>query len=141
MALMKEVSFIFDLHLPKPEVFCKVFEDNKSCIDVAKSNKLSPRTKHIAIKYHRFRSFIQNNIIRICCIDTREQTSDIFTEPLDKALFIYLRRKWSRWWLKKWNLCFEKVSLIIQITNQTHNYHNLFDLSSSFCFKIPHKRF
>ena len=33
MALMKEVSFIFDIHLPKPEVFYKVFKDNQICID------------------------------------------------------------------------------------------------------------
>ena len=29
MALMKELSFIFDVHLPKPEVFCKLFKDNQ----------------------------------------------------------------------------------------------------------------
>ena len=29
MAFMKEVSFIFYIHLPKPEVFCKVFEYNQ----------------------------------------------------------------------------------------------------------------
>ena len=30
MALMKEVSFIFDIQIPKPEVFCRSFEENKS---------------------------------------------------------------------------------------------------------------
>ena len=90
MELMKEVSFIFDIHLPKLEVFCAVFEDNQGCISVAKSNKFSPRTKYIAIKYHHFRSFVQKKIIQICYIDTREQTADIFTKPLDEALFIYL---------------------------------------------------
>ena len=51
MVLMKGVSFIFDIHLPKPKVFCKVSKENKSCIAVAESNKFSPRTKNIAIKY------------------------------------------------------------------------------------------
>ena len=51
---MKELSFIFDIHLPNREVYCKVFEDNQSCIDVAESNRLSPITKHIPIKYHNF---------------------------------------------------------------------------------------
>ena len=51
VALIKEVSFIFDIHLPNPEVFCKVFEENKSSIAVAGSNKCSPRTKHININY------------------------------------------------------------------------------------------
>ena len=39
MALIKEVSFISDIHPPNPEVFCKVFEDKQSCIDIAKSNR------------------------------------------------------------------------------------------------------
>ena len=93
VALMKEVSFIFETHLPKPEVFCKVFEDIQSCIAVAESNRFSPRTKHIAIKYHHFQCFVQKKIIEILYIDTREQTAEVFTKPLDEALFIYIRRK------------------------------------------------
>ena len=93
MELMKEVSFIFNIHLPNPEVFCKAFVDNQICIAVAESNKFSPITKNIAIKYHHFRRFVQKKIIRTCYIDTREQTADIFTKPLGEALFIYLRRK------------------------------------------------
>ena len=34
MALTKEEYIYFDLHIPKPEIFCKVFEDNQSCIAV-----------------------------------------------------------------------------------------------------------
>ena len=47
MALMKEVSFIFNIHLTNTEAFCKVFEDDQSCIAVANSNKLLPRTIYI----------------------------------------------------------------------------------------------
>ena len=97
MELMKEVSFIFDIHIPNPEVFCKVFKENRNCIAVAESNKFSPRKKHIAIKYHHFQSFFQNKIIQICCIDTQEQAANVFTKPLDGALFTYLRRKLSGW--------------------------------------------
>ena len=49
MELMKEVSFYFDIHITNPEAYCKVFEDNQSCIAVKDSNKFSPRTKYIAI--------------------------------------------------------------------------------------------
>ena len=35
MEMMKEVTFIFYIHLPSPEVFWKLFEDNQSCISVA----------------------------------------------------------------------------------------------------------
>ena len=44
MELMKEVSFKFDIDLPIAEVFCKIFEENKSCVDVAESNKFLPIT-------------------------------------------------------------------------------------------------
>ena len=97
MELMKEVSFIFDKHIPKPEVFCKVSEENRNCIAVAESNKSSPRKKHIAIKHHHFQSFVQNKILQICCIDTREQAAKNSTKPLDGALFTYLRRKLYGW--------------------------------------------
>ena len=85
MILMKEVSFILDIHLPNPEVFCKVFEYNQISIAVAESNKSSPRIKHIAIKYHNFQSFVKNKIIWVFCIDTQEQTADIFVKPLKKS--------------------------------------------------------
>ena len=55
MAFMKKVSFIFDIHLPNPELFCIVFEDNQSFISGAKSNKLLPRTKNIVIKYYHLK--------------------------------------------------------------------------------------
>ena len=55
--------------------------------------KNSPRKKHIALKYHRFRRFVIDNIVEILPIDTKEKIADIFTKPLDKALFLYLRKK------------------------------------------------
>ena len=66
MVMMKEVSFLLYIHLPKLEVYCKLFEDNQSCIYVAESNKFSLRTKHIAIKYHHLQSFVKNKIIQVC---------------------------------------------------------------------------
>ena len=43
VAFMKELSFIFDVHLPNPEFFFKVFEDNLSFIAVAEYNNVSTR--------------------------------------------------------------------------------------------------
>ena len=34
---MKEVSFIFDIHIQNPEVLCKLFKNNQVCIAVAES--------------------------------------------------------------------------------------------------------
>ena len=57
MNLMVEVKSIFPLHNPTPKFHCKVFKDNRSCIKVAEGPRHTPRTKHIAIKYHHFRSY------------------------------------------------------------------------------------
>ncbi len=97
MALLLELNKLVTLHIPKPEIHCKVFEDNNSCIAVAESPKFTPRTKHIAIKYHHFRGFVKNKSININHIATTEQIADIFTKPLEGALFVYLRKKLSGW--------------------------------------------
>ena len=76
---MKEVSFIFNIHIPKPEVFCKVFEENRNFFTAAESNKFSPRTEHIAIKYHHFQSFVQNKIIHIYDVLIHENKQSRFS--------------------------------------------------------------
>ena len=97
MNLMKEIDDIFGIHNPSPKFHCKVFEDNLSCIKVADSPKFTPRTKHIAIKYHHFRKYVTDGTVLIQHIDTKEQLADIFTKPLDEAMFKYLRGKLMGW--------------------------------------------
>ena len=97
MTLLQEIDKIFPINTQKAEFHCKVFEDNNSCISLATSEKFSPRTKHIALKYHHFRRFVTEKLIVILPIDTTEQLADIFTKPLDEALFQYLRGKQSGW--------------------------------------------
>ena len=97
MQLTTELKGILELEFPKPEVFCDVFEDNESCIAMATTRKFSPRTKDIAIKYHHFRKYIDDEVIKLHSIDTREQTADIFTKPLDDKLFEHIRKKLCGW--------------------------------------------
>ena len=58
-----------------PEMICTTWEDNHSCIKVAESPKFTPRTRHIALKYHHFRQFVSNGTVVVKTIDTREKTS------------------------------------------------------------------
>jgi hypothetical protein len=95
--LLKEINEIFPLHMPTPEIHCKVWEDNNGALSLAQKGKFSPRTKHIAIKYHHFREHVDKGIISIHAIDTKEQTADIFTKPIDHSLFEHLRMKLSGW--------------------------------------------
>ena len=70
--LLQETSDNLGLISSKPVFKCKVWEDNQSCMKIAKSPKFTPRTKHIAIKYHHFRSFINDGTINIHPITLEE---------------------------------------------------------------------
>ena len=95
--LMKEIAELFGILTSKPVFKCTVWEDNNSCITVATAPKFTPRTKHTAIKYHHFRSFVSNGSIVINPIDTSEQLADILTKPLQAKSFCYLRDKLQGW--------------------------------------------
>ena len=49
MEIIKEVYFIFDINLPNPKVFSKVFKYNQSCIAIAVSKTISPRKKTLLL--------------------------------------------------------------------------------------------
>jgi hypothetical protein len=52
--LMKKINVILPLYILLPRFVIKVREDNQSCIEMANNPEFSPRTRHIAIKYHHF---------------------------------------------------------------------------------------
>lgn len=97
MRLATEINVIFPANVMKPKMYCKVFEDNEACISMANSPKFTPRTKHIALKYHHFRHWVDNNLIEVVHVRTTEQIADIFTKPLELNSFEYLRKKLSGW--------------------------------------------
>ena len=41
-----------------PTVFCKAFEDNSGALEIAKTPKMRPRTKHLNLVYHHFREHV-----------------------------------------------------------------------------------
>ena len=86
----------------KTSVQCTIFEDNASCLELAIAPKMRPRTKHINIKYHHFRSHIHSEqnpegMINIQHVGTKEQIADIFTKPLPQQPFHYLCSKLMGW--------------------------------------------
>ena len=91
--LLSEIALVFPIYRPKTKIQCTIFEDNTSCITVAKATNMTPRTNHIALKNHHFRSVVQREIIDIRYINTKETTPDIFTKPVNKIIYLYLRNK------------------------------------------------
>ncbi len=100
--LMREMNIIFPLHLPQPNFILKVQEDNQSCIAMTNNPKFTPRTKHIAIKYHHFWKHVKTHLNPDRYIDiencaTAEQVADIFTKPVWDDIFFKLRLKLLNW--------------------------------------------
>ena len=100
--LIKEINCIFDLPNPMTDFCIRLHEDNLSAIAMAESLKFTPWTKHIAIKYHHFRSqvhtsFNKSGDIKLKYISTKKQLVDIFTKPVDAESFFTLREMLNGW--------------------------------------------
>jgi hypothetical protein len=67
--------------------------DNTSAISVSKNPIFHSKTKHIPIKYHFLREKVTNQVVQVQYIPTIEQIAYIFTKPLAKTPFEYLRQK------------------------------------------------
>jgi hypothetical protein len=67
--------------------------DKTSVISVSKNPIFHSKTKHIPIKYHFLREKVTNQIVQFHYIPTTEKIADIFTKPLAKTPFEYLRQK------------------------------------------------
>ena len=85
------------IHCATPKIKCRTFEDNMSCLNLATNHKTRPRTKHLSIRLHHFRSHIVNKTISIEHVSTTKQLADIFTKPLPKVQFCNLRKGLMLW--------------------------------------------
>ena len=74
-----------------------VFEDNDACLKFARMPKLTPRTKHIGIPYHWFRTQVERLEIQIERIDTKDQLADQFTKGLPVDAFRRARKRLMGW--------------------------------------------
>jgi hypothetical protein len=87
----------FKFNVTNAKIICKAFEDNEGALEMAKSPKFRPRTKHINIKYHHFHDSIESKKIEMCEIDTSDQQADICTKPLEESLLVRLRKRIMGW--------------------------------------------
>ena len=91
--LMKEIGEKMSLQLQeKGLLHSVVFEDNNGALGLATSARMTPKTKHIVVKYHFLKSHISvkqengcNIRIAIVKIESKVQKADIFTEGLPMA--------------------------------------------------------
>eukprot|EP00957_Ditylum_brightwellii_P166605 12682426-Ditylum_brightwellii.AAC.1 len=81
----------------KVESKCKVFEDNNECIELPKCPRIRPRTKLIGIKYHHFRSRVEDGTVSVERTDTKDQQADIFIKNLARDQSLKLRMLICGW--------------------------------------------
>ena len=74
----------FEQNIP---VFC----DNTSAINLSKNLIQHSKAKHIEIKYHFIRDYVQKGIFDIRFVDTDHQWADIFTKALVKERFNFIK--------------------------------------------------
>ena len=70
-----------------------IFFDNTSIINISKNTMMHTKKKNFTIKYHFLRELEQDKEVRLEYVNTKEQILDIFTKPLPKDAFLYLRGK------------------------------------------------
>ena len=92
---MKEMGMPIESGIAK--IKCQVFEDNSGALEIAKVKKFRPRTKHLNVRLHHFRSYVDSGEITIHKIDTKEQPADMLTKPLNKELVVKHRKRIQGW--------------------------------------------
>jgi hypothetical protein len=107
--LLQEIGSEMNLDFAQPALtHSTIFEDNNGALGLASSPKMTPRTKHISVRYHWFRSMIgpgpthndpngTGEGILIKRVDTKQQKADIFTKGLTEESFQNIRLLLMGW--------------------------------------------
>jgi hypothetical protein len=104
MNILQEMKRLgYKIGITKPKVHCKVFEDNSGALEMAKVHKFRPRTKHINIKYHHFRSYVNDDTISIHPITSEKNPADMLTKGLGVN-----KLRHNRFRVMGWNVDTEK---------------------------------
>eukprot|EP00253_Pinus_taeda_P015265 PITA_15265 len=70
-----------------------IYCDNQSCIKLTENPVFHDRSKHIEIKYHFIRDYVQKGAVKLKYIPTDEQVADILTKALSWGKHVYFRDK------------------------------------------------
>jgi hypothetical protein len=70
-----------------------IYCDNTSAINISKNLVMHSKTKHIPIKYHFLWEQVVEKNIRVEYVGTKEQVANIFTKPLPREAFEYIRQR------------------------------------------------
>jgi hypothetical protein len=96
---LAEMCKALNLHVDKKSLLSTVWEDNQAAQSLATADppRLTPRSKHLAIKYHWFRSKLKAGQMEVKHIPSAENLADILTKPLSREVFERLRKLIMGW--------------------------------------------
>jgi hypothetical protein len=96
---LDDICDTFKIHRDKHTQIVKVFEDNEGALRLAQSplTKVTPQSKHFAVKYHWFREKIDEFKLSFRHISTNLQKADLFTKGLSKSEFQSKRKLLLGW--------------------------------------------
>ena len=98
MEIVQEMSNLgYDVRATTPTVHCTLFEDNSGALTLAKAPAMRPRTKHINMKYHHFRSHVANGSVDVQAVSSEQQLADMLTKP-NKLVDLLRHRKAVMGW-------------------------------------------
>jgi ATP sulfurylase len=80
---------LFGVQLRPTVIYC----DNQSCIKHSENPVFHDRSKHIEIRYHFIRDYVQRGVVELQYISTEEQVADILTKALNMGKFVFFRDK------------------------------------------------
>jgi hypothetical protein len=97
--LLDELLDVYKIKRDAKTSMSTVFEDNSACLILANMPlpRMTPCSKHIAIKYHWFRGHISAGSIEVVKIESKDQKADIFTKGLRTDLFRIIRNMIMGW--------------------------------------------
>ncbi|GJZ72655.1 retrovirus-related pol polyprotein from transposon TNT 1-94 [Tanacetum coccineum] len=84
---MKQALIDYDIRLDDVSIMC----DNKGAIDLSKNPIQHSKTKHIEIRHHFLSDNVQKGNNSIEKVASEDNIADIFTKPLKREVFNYLR--------------------------------------------------
>ncbi len=67
--------------------------DNQAAISLCKNLVHHERSKHIDTRFHHIRECIEEGLIEVQHVNTKDQLADIFTKSLGRQKFIEMRKK------------------------------------------------
>ena len=95
--ILKEVGKTFGKNKFRVITYSTIFEDNSGALTLAQCPKMTPRSKHIAVKYHFFRQFVTRGELEIRKVESSKQKADILTKGLTQQKFEQIRQLLLGW--------------------------------------------